>query len=112
MSEKILDGDGFELVSHDPTTGKSTWLRDNGDGTFTQRTDMPHDALIEQNAAIRNDATGRFGDWVRVASVPQNILWDENVGLMKAMQQKDDKYLSKWLNDGDNRAWRTREGKF
>lgn len=110
--QRLLDQDGFVLVSSDPATGKRTWLRDNGDGTMTQRTDMPHDATVEENAEFRNSASGKMGDWVRVASIPANIYWDENLGLQKAMQQEDEKYVSRWLNDGDNRAWRTKDGRF
>ena len=39
------------------------------------------------------------------------LLYDENVGLNTAIQQGDKGYLSRWLNDSDNRAWRTKDGR-
>lgn len=105
---EIRDGD-WVLFDHDQKTGRTVWLRDNGDGTTTARTDYPHDALISENAEFRNSASaGWGGDWHRVASIPLNIFHDE---LAEASKQGDDKYMSKWLNDSDRRAWRTKEGR-
>lgn len=104
----ITDGD-WTLFDHDPVTGRTVWLRDNGDGTMTARTDYPHDALIDENTAFRNAVSGGWkGDYHRVASVPLNIFHDQ---LAEASKQGDDRYLSKWLNDADNAAWRTKAGK-
>ena len=105
----IKDGD-WELVTWDPVTRKSTWKLEQ-DGKITFRTDQPVDQLIADNTAVRNASAGNaFGDYTKVASIPLNVLWDDNIGLMKAHNQGDDKYVSRWLNDSDNRAWRTFEG--
>lgn len=105
----IRDGD-WTLIKWDAQTGKSVWRMEKN-GEITYCTDEPVDGLIRQNEIARNASAGNaFGDWVKIASIPANVLWNEETGLMQAFNQKDDKYLSRWLNDGDNRAWRTFEG--
>lgn len=110
VSRSIRDGD-WELFEWDPHTGRTVWIMDEGGKTHI-RTDYPVASLIEQNAARRNEAPdGWKGDWHHVASVPLNLLHDENVGLHKAFQQGDDKYIARFLNDSDNAAWRTKTGR-
>lgn len=105
---RFRDGDWY-LVSHDVQLGRTVWSRQNPDGSTTYRTDYAVDDTIEANRDMRNAAaSGWGGDWHRVASVPLNVFWDE---LAEASRQGDDRYISKWLNDGDNRAWRTKSGR-
>lgn len=107
---QIRDGD-FTLLDYDMKTGRTVWARENGDGTTTYRTDYPVDATIEANLAARNAAsTGWAGDYHRIASIPLGVLHNENLGLVEAMRQDDMKYVSRFLNDSDNRAWRTKSG--
>lgn len=110
LGPAIRDGDGWQLYEYDPVTGRSVWMLQDGDKTVF-RVDTPVQASIDENTAIRNaTADGWKGDWHRVASVPMQLLYDENLGLNKALQQGDDRYLSRWLNDSQNRAWRVKEG--
>lgn len=105
----IRDGD-FELFDWDPQTGRTVWRMFDGE-KIVFRTDSPVASTIEANTAHRNAASdGWKGDYHRVASVPMQLLYDENLGLNKAIQQGDDKYISRFLNDSDNRAWRTKDG--
>lgn len=107
---KIRDGE-WTLHDYDPVTGRSVWVLFDG-GKTVFRVDTPVQATIDDNSLARNEAqSGWKGDWHRVASVPMQLLYDENLGLNKSIQQGDDKYLSRWLNDADNRAWRTKDGK-
>lgn len=109
IARSVRDGD-WELVSWDPQTGRTTWALQE-EGKTVLRTDMPVQATIDENAMARNDApSGWSGDWHRIASVPMQLLYDDNLGLNKAIQQGDDKYVSRWLNDSDNRAWRVKDG--
>lgn len=104
----ISDGD-WTLFDYDFQTGRSVWALHNDDGSVTFRTDYPVDSLIQQNTDMRNTLdSGWKGDWHKVASIPAGLVHGELKG---ALEQQDDKYLSKWLNDSDNRAWRTKEGK-
>jgi hypothetical protein len=104
----VKDGDGFELFDFDPATGRSVWRYFDGEKTVF-RTDYPVDSLVKQNAESRAHFAGqRHGDWSRVASVPLNVAYDS--GLVEAIDQNDEKFVSRYLNDSDNRAWRTKEG--
>lgn len=106
----IRDGD-WELMEWDPATGRTVWSMFDGEKTVI-RTDTPVAATIDHNTAVRNSTPGGWkGDYHRIASVPMQLLYEENIGLNKAIQQGDDKYLSRWLNDSDNAAWRTKEGR-
>lgn len=111
LGREIRDGD-WTLLKWDPQTGKSTWVKYEDDGRVVVRTDTPVHKTIEENTAFRNATPdGWKGDWHRVASIPMNLLYDDNLGLMEAHAQGDDRYLRRWLNDSDNRAWRTKEGR-
>ncbi len=105
----IRDGD-WTLIEWDAVMKRSVWaLHDTYGNITTTRTDYRVDGLIDQNAEVRNIAEKQWrGDYHRVASIPLNVLWDS--GLVEAQSQNDDKWISNWLNDGDNRAWRTKEG--
>lgn len=104
---EIRDGEWL-LVSHDPKMGRTTWMRENDDGSTTVRTDHAVDQVIQQNRLENNaQEKGWKGDWHKVASIPLNVYYDQ---LHAASLQDDQKYVSKWLNDRDNRAWRTKDG--
>jgi len=108
MADEIRDGD-WVLMEHDPELGRSIWhLHQDGRDHF--RIDYPVGQLLEANKAEYNAADRSFKeDWVKVASLPHNILHDS--GLDEAIQQRDKKFVSRFLNDSDNRAWRTKPGK-
>lgn len=102
----IRDGN-WTLIDWDPASGRTVWHMFDGEKTVI-RTDYPVEATIAENKAIRTEAGSAWkGDWHRVASVPLNIFHDQ---LAEAEKQGDHKFVSRWLNDGDNRAWRTKEG--
>jgi len=111
VSREVRDG-GWVLFDWDPVTGRTVWQCHDDDGNPVFRVDTPVTATIEHNAQVRNATPdGWKGDYHRIASVPMQLLYDKNVGLNTAIQQGDDRYLSRWLNDSDNAAWRTKEGR-
>ena len=104
----VRDGD-WRLFDYDVKSGRQVWIITNPDGSVTTRTDYPVEPTIDINTAQRNLAQpGWKGDYHHVASVPLNIFHDE---LAEASRQQDDRYISNWLNDGANSAWRTKEGR-
>ena len=104
----IRDGD-WMLLDYDPATQKSTWAMFNPDGSTTVRTDMPVDAVIDENKAALAATEGqRFGEWNRAASIPLPLY--HSSGMAEAVKQDDQRFISKFLNDTDNRAWRTSRG--
>lgn len=105
---KIKDGD-WTLFDYDIQTGRQVWVINNPDGSQTFRTDYPVQATVDTNTAQRNLAqSGWAGDYHHIASIPLNVYYDQ---LAEASQQGDDKYISQWLNDSSNAAWRTKEGR-
>lgn len=110
VARSVRDGD-WELFSFDPQTGRTVWIMDD-DGKTHIRTDYPVTNVLESNLHARNDAAKAWaGDWHRIASVPLNLHYDENAGLHKALTDGDDAHVRRFLNDGDNAAWRTKEGR-
>ncbi len=103
----IKDGD-WELFDYDFQTGRSVWRLFDGAATHF-RTDYPVENLVKQNADAMNESTGqRFGEGKRIASIPLNIFYDQ---LNEAQSEGDEKFVSRWLNDSDNRAFRTFGGR-
>lgn len=102
----IKDGD-FQLIEWDAKLGRSVWAYFDGEKTVV-RTDYLVDPTIASNQVSRSEF-GKMGtgDWNRVASVPLNVYYDQ---LHAAEQQGDEKFVTRWLNDSSNRAWRTTEG--
>lgn len=103
----IRDGQ-WELHDYDYATGRSVWRHFDGAETH-YRVDTPVDNIVRENEFTRNATSGnQFGDWVKIASIPLNHAYEQN--LVRAHTDGDDAYVSRWLNDGDNRAWRSFEG--
>ncbi|PWL17398.1 hypothetical protein DKP76_11510 [Falsochrobactrum shanghaiense] len=103
----IKDGD-WTLLEWDAHTGRTVWHMFDGEKTVI-RTDYPITATVAENEKARNEAGKAWtGDWHRIASVPLNIYHEQ---LAEAERQGDKKFISSWLNDSDNRAWRTKEGR-
>lgn len=104
---RVRDG-SWELIDYDFRTGRSMWATFDGEKTV-YRLDYPVDATIDHNTAVRNHKAGeRWGEGQRIASIPPNIYHEQ---LAEASLQDDHKYISRWLNDSDNAAWRTFEGR-
>ena len=61
------------------------------------------DDVLEENARLRSESSPheRFRDLHHVANIPVNMFWWG--GFAKAMQQHDDKWVRKVLNDADFR---------
>jgi hypothetical protein len=105
---EIRDGD-WVLFDHDPEMGRTIWRLEQ-DGMVHFRIDFEVAKTLEQNKADFNVAqTGWKGDYVKVASLPHNIL--HGSGFDEAINQRDKKFISRFLNDPDNRGWRTKPGR-
>ena len=101
-------------LSNDPTTGiKSDFVYEAGetlkDDKITIATSQDVTAIVEANKRARNemDRHQKHGEWSKVASIPLSVLYD-----LKARGIADDpKKMKAWLNDPDNRAFRTRDAR-
>ncbi len=105
----LFNADGWTLVDSDPETGRRIWgYHDGAQQHF--RIDYPVDETIKENAEARASARSDWkGDWHRVASIRLNVLHDS--GFADAVTQEDRGFIKRFLNDGDNAAWRTKDGK-
>ena len=95
------------VISEDALTGITTSMvydADADEAVITKEQDVT--AIIEANKAEFNESPQRWGEWTRVGSIPLSVYYDlERKGILS-----DQKALAKWLNDPDNRAFRTRPG--
>jgi hypothetical protein len=67
------------------------------------------DDLLSQNSAEQVDGLNqKWGEFRKVASVPINIASRE---LWQAVRERDERFLSKWLNDPDHSRFRTFRGR-
>lgn len=109
MSQPITDGNGFDLFNHDPDTGKTIWVKNEGDKRIF-RIDQPIQKILDANQELENDSIGqKFSDYTRVASIPLSLAYEK--GLIQAGDEHDHNYIAKFLNDSDNRKFRTFRGK-
>lgn len=93
--------------STNPLTGsESIFHYDHSNDTFIIEEISDVEDLIAQNRELRNDSQ-RGGDFRKVASIPMNVYMD----LVAKGITRDPKAFAKWLNDRDNRVFRTHEGK-
>lgn len=105
---EIRDGD-WVMIDHEFSTGRSTWMKEE-DGKYLFRVDMPINDILDANNDALVDTIGRkFGEWRRIASVPDHLVHKN--GLEEAMAQKDKKWLNRWFNDSDNAKFRTSRGR-
>lgn len=99
-----------DLLDYNPLSGIATGHHydETEDATYIESC-MDAEPIIEANKAAFNsvDERARWADnHNRVASIPLTIYWD-----LKRRGIIDDQVrLKKWLNDPDNRAFRTRPG--
>lgn len=102
----IRDGQ-WELHDYDFATGRSVWRYWDGE-EWQIRVDTPVDNIVRENEFTRNATAGNLmGDWVKIASIPLNHAYEQN--LVRAHSEGDDAFVSRWLNNSDNRAWRSFE---
>lgn len=103
MSEK-------RLFSIDAEQGITRYFHfDDETGQATIQTQQDVTAIIEENKQeyAQVDERARWGEWSRVASIPMSIYFQ-----LKAEGKLDDQaYMKKWINDPENKYFRTRSGK-
>jgi|TARA_R110002167_G_scaffold55865_1_gene158705 phage-related protein len=100
-------------LSFDPQSGISTdFTYEAGetlaDDHFIISTSQDVTKIIEANKRSEKevDARAKWGEFSKVASIPLTIYYD-----LKAKGIVDDeKRLKRWLNDSDNKFFRTRGG--
>jgi hypothetical protein len=95
------------IFDTDPLTGITRYWHVKDNGEFVIETEQ-RIKVDEANTRARNatDKRTKWGEMARVASIPLSVYAD----LKRKGIVDDPKAMKKWLNDPDNRAFRTREG--
>lgn len=100
MTDKIISDDSA-------TTGivtKFHYDADKDEAIIQKTQDVS--GIIEANKQQFNSAPERWGEWTKVGSIPLSVYYElERQGITK-----DQEAMKKWLNDPDNRYFRTRPG--
>lgn len=95
-----------EVIEDNPVRGfRRIWF-DIDDNYGVVKTEYyATNELLDKNTTERADGR-KWGDFGKVASIPLNIFYQE---LLPAVQAKDDAFIQRWLQNGDNAGWRTRD---
>jgi hypothetical protein len=97
------------------SNNRTTSVGLNDKDEITLQTEQNVDALIEQNKKEYNNAETKWSDQLfgnKVASIPFTAIDKLNKqGIMKGFTVLDQKKFFAWLNDPDNRFFRTKQGR-
>jgi hypothetical protein len=94
------------LFGRDPLTGITQYWHVKDNGEYVIETQQDVSAIAEKNKREFNDTPDRYRDVNKVASIPLNVYYD----LKRRGIADDPKKFKQWLNDRDNRVFRTRAG--
>ena len=100
------------ILDYDPVTKITQWYHyDDITGNISLENVQDVTDIVEHNKRIFNQADERKtwkGDTHKVASIP-NVIYHQ---LAKASNNfKDQAVIRRWLNDPDNKVFRTRPGR-
>lgn len=102
------------LMSQDLDTRTAQIAHDDGEGNVIIETAQDIKPFLEQNknSYAQIDERARWGEFTQIASIPFSVIQDLNKqGILKGFHIVDPKKLKAWLNDPDNRFFRTRPGR-
>lgn len=105
ISNRFILGEWRLFARHDD--GSETWLEKVDETTMIQHTVYNPDAQIEINRQRQNmfNKMDKKAPLTLVAEVPEDLYWD----LHRKGIVQDRKAYRRWLDDSDNRAWRTND---
>ena len=102
---------GRRVLDRDPLSGVTRyWSWDPEQQASVIETVHDVTPILEHNKALQartDERAGWKGNWHRVAAIPLSLYF----ALKQKGITKDRKALRKWLNDPDNRLFRTRTGR-
>lgn len=99
------------FFDYDPDIKRTVWLVFNEKGELRgAHVEQEVDDIFAANAELEKATHGqRFGEWNHAASVPLTFM--EKSGLGDAIDSRDQRYVSKILNDSDFSKMRTSRGR-
>jgi hypothetical protein len=99
-----------------PVNFRQTAVHADGEGGIVIQTRQDITDIVEQNKKEYNsyDEKARWSDNLfgnKIASIPMTVIDDLNKqGIMRGFAVLDEKRFRAWLNERDNRVFRTRTG--
>jgi hypothetical protein len=99
-----------------PVNFRQTAVHSDGEGGIVIQTRQDITDIVEQNKKEYNsyDEKARWSDNLfgnKIASIPMTVIDDLNKqGIMRGFAVLDEKRFRAWLNERDNRVFRTRTG--
>jgi hypothetical protein len=104
----VADG-GKRFFDYNPITKETEYFYSDADGeNFTIETVQDVTEIAKYNKELYKENSGRWkGDFHQVASIPNVIYWE----LWRQGIVQDEEKFKEWMNDPDNRVFRTRDGK-
>lgn len=102
-----------KLIDKDNVRQKVAHNTDEGGIVVATQQDVTD--IVEQNKQEYNANNGRWGDDIfdnKIASIPLTVIDTLNQqGIMRGFHVVDQTAFRKWLNNPDNRFFRTRQGR-
>lgn len=100
----------FEGVSSDGLRRHYVYWVDKANGVGFRKTEnLVEEDLLAQNRERLNDSQGqRFGDGKVVASVPLNVFYRD---FASRLREGDTDFMRWWLNNDENKPYRTFRGR-
>jgi hypothetical protein len=102
------------LFSKDAATKTVETAQADGEGGLIITTTQDCTDIVEKNKAeyAQTDEKTRYGDWAKVASIPLAVFQELNQkGICRGFAVVDQKAFKAWLNDPEQRYFRTRPGR-
>jgi hypothetical protein len=103
-----------KIFSQDLDTATVQIAHNDGEGNLILETVQDVKPFLEQNKAsyAQIDERARWGEFTQIASIPFTVIQQLNKeGILKGFHIVEPKKLKAWLNDSDNRFFRTRPGR-
>ena len=102
----MVPGGGVRWSEYNPATGVRTTYTLSGDRLIRDTEYVHTQLLLDENAVEEKGSMNqRWGDGKIYARVPVNLAYSGYLG--EATINQDYKAVAKWMNDPDNRAFRT-----
>ena len=103
-----------KIFKQDLDTQTVQIAHEDGEGGLIIETKQNVQPFLEQNKAsyAQVDERARWGEFTKIASIPFTVIQQLNKeGILKGFHIVEPKKLKAWLNDPDNRFFRTRPGR-
>jgi hypothetical protein len=108
-----MAGEPTRTFSYEPDAARTRIFHydvEKDDGSFIIETIQQIDELANANQYIRSEASTDWkGEFVRVASIPMNVL--EDMKRKGVDPYTEPERFAKWLDDSENQVFRTKAGR-